>query len=237
MQAFAQPRAKFYAAQVALGLQDLHERNILYRDMKLENIMMDEHGNVRITDLGLSVILPSGKAAKGRVGTVGYMAPEVIQGKKHGFSVDWWGLGCVLYEMLHAQPAFRLNAAKKGQKPTDEEQDSYALGHEPEYSSSLDAAAIDVMKRLLDKDLNTRLGSRDHGFESTPDAVKSHPFFQDINWAVLRASGIPPPFKPGSLLCFPCNAITVGLGWPEFSARFFVVCCACQIPTLCTRRT
>ena len=85
-------RATYYAAQIACGLEDLHAEGIVYRDLKPENCLLDDNGNIRISDLGLATRIQD-KKIKGRVGTVGYMAPEVVRNHQYGFGVDWWGLG------------------------------------------------------------------------------------------------------------------------------------------------
>ena len=86
-------RAIYYAAQIACGLEDLHAEGIIYRDLKPENCLLDDYGNIRISDLGLAERVKQDQRVKGRVGTVGYMAPEVVKNEKYGFGVDWWGLG------------------------------------------------------------------------------------------------------------------------------------------------
>jgi G protein-coupled receptor kinase len=96
----AMERVVFYAAEIACGLHHLHTTRIAYRDMKPDNILLDEDGHIRISDLGLAVYIPEGQSVRGKVGTPGYMAPEVIDGHRYTFSPDWWGLGCLIYEMI-----------------------------------------------------------------------------------------------------------------------------------------
>lgn len=112
MDEMKEDRALFYAAEIACGLQHLHANRIVYRDMKPENILLDDSGHIRISDLGLALEIPEGEKIKGRVGTVGYMAPEVIKGDYYTFSPDWWGLGCIVYEMIEAQSPFRQRKEK-----------------------------------------------------------------------------------------------------------------------------
>lgn len=104
---FSLARAQFYAAEITLGLEHLHTLGIVYRDLKPENILLDEEGHVRISDLGLAVEIPEGEHVRGRVGTVGYMAPEVIDNERYTFSPDWFSLGCLLFEMIEGQAPFR----------------------------------------------------------------------------------------------------------------------------------
>ncbi|KAG5840496.1 hypothetical protein ANANG_G00189430 [Anguilla anguilla] len=96
---FEKDRVQFYAAEICCGLEHLHQESIVYRDLKPENILLDDNGHIRISDLGLAIKVPEGELIRGRVGTVGYMAPEVINNERYGMSPDWWGLGCLVYEM------------------------------------------------------------------------------------------------------------------------------------------
>ena len=109
---FDVPRARFYAAEVTAGLQHLHSLGTVYRDLKPENILLDDHGHVRISDLGLATEIAEGEAVRGRVGTVGYMSPEVIDNDKYTFSPDWFSLGCLIYEMIEGQNPFRARKEK-----------------------------------------------------------------------------------------------------------------------------
>ena len=78
---------------------------------------MDDKGNLRISDLGLAIRVNNDQAGrgltKGRVGTVGYMAPEVVKNERYGFGVDWWGLGCVIFELISGQGPFRQRREKE----------------------------------------------------------------------------------------------------------------------------
>lgn len=116
---FELTRARFYAAEVVCGLEHLHQQGIVYRDCKPENILLDDHGHVRISDLGLAVEIPEGDMVRGRVGTVGYMAPEVIDNEKYAFSPDWFSFGCLLYEMIEGQAPFRARKEKVKREEVD----------------------------------------------------------------------------------------------------------------------
>ncbi|CAJ0958009.1 unnamed protein product [Ranitomeya imitator] len=110
------------------------------KDLKPENILLDDRGHIRISDLGLAVQIPEGESIRGRVGTVGYMAPEVINNESYTFSPDWWGLGCLIYEMIQGQSPFR----KRKEKVKRDEVDRRVKEDEEEYSEkfSEDAKSI-----------------------------------------------------------------------------------------------
>ena len=94
------------------GLDHLHSNGIVYRDCKPENILLDDNGHVRISDLGLALEIPEGEVVRGRVGTVGYMAPEIIDNEKYTFSPDYFSLGCLVYEMIEGRAPFRARKEK-----------------------------------------------------------------------------------------------------------------------------
>lgn len=100
-------------------MEHLHQQGIVYRDCKPENILLDDHGHVRISDLGLAVEIPDGEMVRGRVGTVGYMAPEVIDNEKYAFSPDWFSFGCLLFEMIEGQAPFRARKEKVKREEVD----------------------------------------------------------------------------------------------------------------------
>lgn len=189
---FELERARFYAAEVACGLQHLHKQGIVYRDCKPENILLDDHGHVRISDLGLAVEIPEGDMVRGRVGTVGYMAPEVIDNEKYAFSPDWFSFGCLLYEMIEGQAPFRMRKEKVKREEVDRR-----VKEDPEkYSSKFSDEAKSMCQQLLAKSIKQRLGCR-NGRMGAQD-VMAHPFFHStqLNWRRLEAGMLDPPFVP-----------------------------------------
>ncbi|KAF6726147.1 G protein-coupled receptor kinase 5 [Oryzias melastigma] len=181
-------RVCFYAAEVCCGLTHLHEKLIAYRDLKPENILLDDKGHIRISDLGLAVKLSEGRLVRGHVGTLGYMAPEVINGHKYGLCVDWWGLGCLIYEMTAGKPPF------KGRKENVMRQElELRITKEQEtYDEKFDEEVKSICTALLNKNPKERLGCSGSGGRD----VKSHPFFQEINFRMLEAGLIEAPFTP-----------------------------------------
>uniref|UniRef100_A0A8C0DBB9 G protein-coupled receptor kinase n=1 Tax=Balaenoptera musculus TaxID=9771 RepID=A0A8C0DBB9_BALMU len=185
---FEEERALFYAAEILCGLEDLHREDIVYRDLKPENILLDDYGHIRISDLGLAVKIPEGDLIRGRVGTVGYMAPEVLNNQRYGLSPDYWGLGCLIYEMIEGQSPFR----GRKEKVKREEVDRRVLETEEVYSHKFSEEAKSICKMLLTKDAKQRLGCR----EERAAEVKRHPFFRNMNFKRLEAGMLDPPFIP-----------------------------------------
>ncbi|XP_071322364.1 G protein-coupled receptor kinase 5 [Trachinotus anak] len=181
-------RVRFYAAEVCCGLIHLHQKSIVYRDLKPENILLDDNGHIRISDLGLAVRLSEGSLVRGRVGTLGYMAPEVMSHDFYGMSADWWGLGCLVYEMIAGKPPFRA----RGEHPSASEMERRIHTQQEEYDDKFDKDAIDLCSVLLTKDPTLRLGC----FGKKGREVQSHPFFKEINFRMLEAGLVEPPFKP-----------------------------------------
>lgn len=114
---FTENKAKFYAAEVILALKHLHERGIVYWDLKPENVLLDKSGHVKLTDFGLSKMGVVGtKKTYTFCGTPEYLAPEIIHGKGYTKAVDWWSLGLLLYEMLSGRHPFKSSRLKKKTK-------------------------------------------------------------------------------------------------------------------------
>uniref|UniRef100_A0A3Q1G9I2 G protein-coupled receptor kinase n=1 Tax=Acanthochromis polyacanthus TaxID=80966 RepID=A0A3Q1G9I2_9TELE len=185
---FDERRAIFYSAEICCGLEDLHRERIVYRDLKPENILLDDHGHIRISDLGLAVYVPEGQTIKGRVGTVGYMAPEVVKNERYTFSPDWWALGCLLYEMIEGQSPFQ----QRKKKIKREEVERLVREVEEEYSGKFSEDAKSLCKMLLAKDPSDRLGC----LGGSASEVKAHSIFRSINFKRLEAGMLQPPFIP-----------------------------------------
>jgi serine/threonine protein kinase len=182
---FEESRAKFYAAQIVSSLECLHKHTIVYRDLKPENVLLDEDGNIKLTDFGLSKESVTGTALTHTFcGTPEYLAPEVIQSQGYGQAVDWWSLGTLLYEMLTGLPPFyNENLHVMYER---------ILRQKLTFPNYLSDEAKDFLTGLLDRNPKTRLG----GGDTDAVDVKKHPFFADINWDKLIRKEIKPPFKP-----------------------------------------
>ncbi|XP_078087437.1 G protein-coupled receptor kinase 6-like isoform X2 [Mustelus asterias] len=185
---FQEQRAVFYAAQICCGLEHLQREMVVYRDLKPENLLLDDQGHIRISDLGLAVYVPERQTVKGRVGTVGYMAPEVVKNERYAFSPDWWGLGCLLYEMIEGQSPFQ----QRKKKIKREEVELRVKEEQESYSDKFSTEARSLCQMLLRKNPEERLGCCGRG----SCEVKEHPLFQNINFKRLEAGMVSPPFTP-----------------------------------------
>ena len=103
---FDEATIKFYATQIVLAINELHTKGIMHRDLKLENILVDEKGYLKIIDYGLAKILGGNELATSYCGTPEYLAPEMVDGQGHDKTVDWWALGVLMYEMLTGMTPF-----------------------------------------------------------------------------------------------------------------------------------
>uniref|UniRef100_A0A3B4BHX7 Serine/threonine-protein kinase Sgk1 n=1 Tax=Periophthalmus magnuspinnatus TaxID=409849 RepID=A0A3B4BHX7_9GOBI len=187
---FLEPRARFYAAEIASALGYLHSLHIVYRDLKPENILLDSQGHIVLTDFGLCKegLEPNGTTST-FCGTPEYLAPEVLQKQAYDRTVDWWCLGSVLYEMLYGLPPFySRNTA---------EMYNNILHKTPVLKPNVSNAGRDLLEGLLQKDRSKRLGYKDDFLE-----LKYHSFFSPINWDDLMAKKITPPFLPSVVRTF-----------------------------------
>ncbi|KAL7046923.1 hypothetical protein ACKWTF_002745 [Chironomus riparius] len=182
---FSEPRAVFYASCVVLGLQYLHENKIIYRDLKLDNLLLDTEGYVKIADFGLCKEgMGFGDRTGTFCGTPEFLAPEVLTETAYTRAVDWWGLGVLIFEMLVGESPF----------PGDDEEEVFdsIVNDEVRYPRFLSLEAIAIMRRLLRKNPERRLGSSERDAED----VKRQAFFRGISWDELLLRKVKPPFVP-----------------------------------------
>uniref|UniRef100_A0A8C3FPK9 G protein-coupled receptor kinase n=1 Tax=Chrysemys picta bellii TaxID=8478 RepID=A0A8C3FPK9_CHRPI len=184
---FSEAEMRFYAAEIILGLEHMHNRFVVYRDLKPANILLDEFGHVRISDLGLACDF-SKKKPHASVGTHGYMAPEVLQkGVAYDSSADWFSLGCMLFKLLRGHSPFRQHKTKD-----KHEIDRMTLTMPVELPDSFSPQLRSLLEGLLQRDVNRRLGCMGHGAQE----VKEDPFFQSLDWQMVFLQKYPPPLIP-----------------------------------------
>ncbi|NWS42567.1 PKN2 kinase, partial [Probosciger aterrimus] len=182
---FPEHVAQFYTACIVLGLQFLHEKKIIYRDLKLDNLLLDAEGFVKIADFGLCKEgIGFGDRTNTFCGTPEFLAPEVLTDISYTRAVDWWGLGVLIYEMLVGESPF----------PGDDEEEVFdsIVNDEVRYPRFLSSEALSIIRKLLRKCPERRLGAG----EKDAEEIKSQAFFKGIDWDALLARTLKPPFVP-----------------------------------------
>ncbi|KAK3393631.1 kinase-like domain-containing protein [Podospora didyma] len=183
---FPESTAAFYMAEMVLALSHLHDTlGVVYRDMKPENCLLDSDGHLLLTDFGLSKVAVDPDACNSMLGTVEYMAPEVIQGQKYGKAVDWWSLGALGYDLMTGSPPFRGGNHAKIQ--------DNIVRQKLILPYFLSADAKDLLTRLLRKEPQKRLG---YNMPKDLATLKKHRFFRKIDWKKLAAREVEPPIQP-----------------------------------------
>ena len=184
---FTEEVASFYMAEMVLALEHLHRNlGVIYRDLKPENCLLDAEGHLLLTDFGLSkVAVDENDKCNSMLGTVEYMAPEVIQGHKYGMAVDWWSFGALGFDLLTGSPPFQgQNHAKIQEKIIKQKLVMpYFLGPD----------AKDLLTRLLRKEPSKRLGAN---MPKDLTTIKKHRFFRKIDWKKLAKRELEAPIQP-----------------------------------------
>ncbi|KAI9140151.1 kinase-like domain-containing protein [Paraphysoderma sedebokerense] len=183
-------RTKFYAAEILLGVMELHRLGIVYRDLKPENILLRTDGHIVLTDFGLSKMFRKAPGDDGEVrtktfaGTAEYLAPEILRDEEYGFAVDWWSFGTLVYEMLTGiTPFWADNHAQMYQR---------VLEDELEFPDDMPLEARDLLSGLLQRDPLKRLGSGPTGAQE----IQRHPYFYDLDWNEVYQRKMRPPYVP-----------------------------------------
>ena len=169
---FSGDKTRFYAAEIILAVRFLHECGIVHRDIKPENILLDKDGHCKLADFGVSKVgIVTSSKITGVCGTRPYMAPEIRQGKKYGPEVDWWSVGCVIYDMLMGK-CLRL----------------YDAVHCEQFPKYVMPSAVLIVKNFLNPNPIHRLGAR-----GDIRSILRHPFFKKVNWQAVLLKRVKPP--------------------------------------------
>uniref|UniRef100_A0A6I8PB71 Protein kinase C n=1 Tax=Ornithorhynchus anatinus TaxID=9258 RepID=A0A6I8PB71_ORNAN len=200
--------ARFYAAEICIALNFLHERGIIYRDLKLDNVLLDAEGHIKLTDYGMCKEgLGPGDTTSTFCGTPNYIAPEILRGEEYGFSVDWWALGVLMFEMMAGRSPFDIITDNPDMN-TEDYLFQVILEKPIRIPRFLSVKASHVLKGFLNKDPKERLGCQPQtGFSD----IKSHTFFRSIDWDMLEKKQALPPFQP---------QITEDYGLDNFDTQF-----------------
>uniref|UniRef100_A0ABM5EKS3 protein kinase C n=1 Tax=Pogona vitticeps TaxID=103695 RepID=A0ABM5EKS3_9SAUR len=203
-----QTTSRFYAAEICIALNFLHERGIIYRDLKLDNVLLDAEGHIKLTDYGMCKEgLGPGDTTSTFCGTPNYIAPEILRGEEYGFSVDWWALGVLMFEMMAGRSPFDIITDNPDMN-TEDYLFQVILEKPIRIPRFLSVKASHVLKGFLNKDPKERLGCQPQtGFSD----IKSHTFFRSIDWDLLEKKQATPPFQP---------QITDDYGLDNFDTQF-----------------
>uniref|UniRef100_A0A671SCN3 protein kinase C n=1 Tax=Sinocyclocheilus anshuiensis TaxID=1608454 RepID=A0A671SCN3_9TELE len=202
--------ARFYSAEISLALNYLHERGIIYRDLKLDNVLLESEGHIKLTDYGMCKEgLRPGDTTSTFCGTPNYIAPEILRGEDYGFSVDWWALGVLMFEMMAGRSPFDIvGSSDNPDQNTEDYLFQVILEKQIRIPRSLSVKAASVLKGFLNKEPKERLGCHPQtGFAD----IMAHPFFRNVDWDLMEQKQVVPPFKPN---------ISGEFGLDNFDAQF-----------------
>ena len=190
---FSEDLVRFYASQIAIALEHLHESGIAYRDLKPENVLIDEDGYIKLCDFGASFHFQGTKKENTFAGSPEYAAPEMVSHEGHTIMCDWWSFGILIYELLFGiTPFFNLDKNRMYELIEVGElkfPKTIKIGEDIK-PIKISEDAKNIISKLLEKNPGTRLGK--NGLKE----IKSHPFFGSINFETIKNKKAKAPFKP-----------------------------------------
>ncbi|CAF1082433.1 unnamed protein product [Adineta steineri] len=196
--------ARFYAAEITVALHFLHEHGVIYRDLKLDNVLLDAEGHIKLTDYGMckeGLDFKRDERTSTFCGTPNYLAPEMLRNHDYNFSVDWWALGVLMFEMMAGRSPFEIVGSAENPDLNTEDRLFQVILEQPiRIPRSLTVRAKNVLEGFLNKDPQNRLGCRYDqtlGCRAGFQDICLHPFFHPaIDWQRLESKQIVPPYKP-----------------------------------------
>jgi len=189
---FSEDIVRSYIAQIALGLEHMHDKyHIVHRDLKPENVLLDEHGFCAIIDFNMAIkcdenlCIPNPKHYV--VGTIPYMAPELLAGKDHSHKVDWWSLGIMAYEFSHGRRPYSVSRSEGNNEKKKMINSIKTSKLKDIISVNCSDALKSLICGLLEQDPLKRFGAEE---------IKNHPFYKGFDWDALLKKSAPPPIIP-----------------------------------------
>ncbi|KFO30933.1 Protein kinase C iota type [Fukomys damarensis] len=201
--------ARFYSAEISLAFNCLHQQGILYRNLKLDSLLLDSEGHIKLFDYCIcNEGLELGDTTSTFCGTPNYLAPEIVRGEEYGFGVDWWTLGVLMYEMMVGESPFHLVESSDNPDQNSNNLLEVILQRKIHIPYYLSIKAASVLKSFLNRDPVERLGF--FPLRRFAD-VQGHLFFQNVNWEMMEQKQVVPPFKP---------KMSGGIGLDSFDPQF-----------------
>lgn len=210
---FSMERACFYTAETLLGLDHMHSHNIVYRDLKPDNVLLASSGHVVISDLGLAIKLREDKLNTSIAGTPGYWAPEIVAKTGTYKQADYWSLGVMLHEMVCGKrPVVKVDYKKKEWSPYNQEGKTEEMALEKdgvfkpltEFSEKFTPDCKDLLLKLFEPDPHKRIGA------GGVQEIKDHPFFSKYDWDAMEKLELTPPYKPDEMTIHAESIAEVG---------------------------
>ncbi|KAM7534341.1 hypothetical protein Aperf_G00000114364 [Anoplocephala perfoliata] len=183
---FSESATQFYVACVVEALTYLHSRGIVYRDLKPENLLLDQYGYCKMTDFGFAKKIGFGRKTWTFCGTPEYVAPEIILNKGHDFSADSWSLGILIYELMNGTPPFT----------SEEPMKTYTIIlrgiNAIEFPRKISRNAQILIKKLCRENPTERFGYSKEGLSE----IRKHVWFEGFDWEGLQQRLLKPPYVP-----------------------------------------
>ncbi|KAL6078591.1 hypothetical protein STEG23_020827, partial [Scotinomys teguina] len=192
---FQEDTVKLFICELAMALDYLQSQRIIHRDMKPDNILLDEHGHVHITDFNIAALLPKETRITTVAGTKPYMAPEMFSSRKetgYSFAVDWWSLGVTAYELLRGRRPYHIRSSTSSKEIVNMFETAIVT-----YPSAWSQEMVSLLKKLLEPNPDQR-------FSHLTD-IQNFPSLSDVNWDAVLQKRLIPSFVPtkGRLNCDP----------------------------------
>ncbi|KAJ3221479.1 hypothetical protein HDU81_010626 [Chytriomyces hyalinus] len=184
---FTETTVRLWVLELASAIQYLHTQNIVHRDIKPDNVLLDSEGHAHLTDFNIAVNIDKSSILKSHSGTLPYLAPEVFEEHGYYWQVDWWSFGVTLYELVYSKRPFRAKRTASLIKNIREKEIDF-----PHLSVPASANCISFLKQLLDRNPFTRLGCRARQILD----VREHPWLRDTDWRLVEQKKLPSPFMP-----------------------------------------